>query len=482
MMQDSSDRKISLGRENDANAPGIAQADRPLPHSLKFEKAVLGAILVDESCLDEAIERFGSAKVFYNPANQKIYDTILSLHNKSVSIDYMTVGKALEDQGILEQVGGDAYLAEIQSSVATTAHMESWCSTVYEYAVLRELINSCTQAISACYDTEKEIPQILDEVETSILKARDLGAKQSFKDFKTLVSDAFFYMEQLARKDEEITGISTGFPGFDEKITGMKKGEMIVVAARPSVGKTSFALNIVSNVALRRAERQFSVAIFTMEMTAEQIARRLLCAEAGVSEKDILTNGLKGGDFSKLTRAASTLGKVKLYVDPTPSLRVMELRAKARRLKKRFKIDLLVIDYLQLMRADIISKSETRQIEVSLISSGIKSLAKELEIPILVLAQLNRAAEQHRDGIPRLSNLRESGAIEQDADIVAFLHRDTEAHRSASEEDKNKGLDAMLIIAKNRNGETGYEDLLFFPKTMTFKSKVKYGSSEATLR
>ncbi len=472
-MQESSNRKKNIEKENSVALSRIA-GDKPLPHNFKFEKAVLGAILVDETCFDEAIEKFGTAKAFYDPVNQKIYETLLGLREKNVQIDHITLSKALEDQGLFNQMGGDAYLAEIQNSVATTAHMESWCSTVYDYAVLRELINACNQSVISCYDTEKEVAQILDGVEMSILKARDLGIKHSIKDIKTLINESVKYLQQLKNRDEATTGISTGYPGFDDKITGMKRGEMIVLAARPSVGKTSFALNIVSNVALKKRPIPFSVAVFSLEMTDEQLTRRLLCGEAGISEKDFLNNSVTTADFSKITNAASLIMKSKIFIDPTPSLRIMELRAKARRLKKREKIDLLVIDYLQLMRADTVSKSETRQIEVSLISSGIKSLAKELNIPILVLAQLNRAAEQQRDGIPRLSNLRESGAIEQDADIVSFLHRDIEAHREAAEEDKNRGLDASLIIAKNRNGDIGKEDLLFFPKVMKFRSKNKY--------
>ncbi len=479
-MQDGAKRSRKSEKENAAQTTRL-DGDRPLPHSLKIEKAVLGAVLLDSSCFYEAVERFGNAKVFYDPANQKIYDAALELNQEGAQIDHMTVSSKLEKQGILERIGGDSYLAELQGLVPTTAHMESWCNLVYEHAVLRELINSCSQSINSCYDTEKEASQILDDVESLILKARDLGVRHSLRDIESLVMDAFTYLDLLGKKDESITGISTGFPGFDNRIIGMKKGEMIVIAARPSVGKTSFAANIVSNVALKKTDRQFSVAVFTMEMTAEQIVRRLLCAEAGVSEKDILNKGgIHGADFHRLTTAASVLKKARIFIDPTPSLRVMELRAKARRLKQRHKIDLIVIDYLQLMRADMVSKSETRQIEVSLISSGIKSLAKELEVPIVVLAQLNRAAEQQRDGIPKLSNLRESGAIEQDADIVAFLHRDTEAHRLASEEDKIKGLEAMLIIAKNRNGETGVEDLSFFPKTMKFTSRQKYDDVESS--
>ncbi len=454
--------------------------DRSLPHDLDAERAVIGAMLVDEPCVDEAVSRFGAAKVFYSPAHQKIYDTIIHLHETEHSqIDHITVCKSLTDQGVLEEIGGEVLLAQIESSVSTTAHMETWCRIVHDLAVLRELIGACALASEKCFDREKPVVEILDEVERSILGAREIGAKSAIVDVGNYMNYAVDYLVKLKEKNEDMIGISTGYPEFDEKISGLKKGEMIVVAARPSVGKTSFALNITANVALRKANPR-AVLFFSMEMTVEQLARRLLCAESGICEKDFMRE-VHHADFSKVTGTAGRIKAARIYIDPTPALRVMELRAKARRWKNTKKIDLIVIDYLQLMHADIDSRNDNRQIEVSLISSGIKSLAKELNLPILVLAQLNRATEQHRDGRPRLSNLRESGAIEQDADIVAFLHRDTDAQRNASEEEQRNGLDAELIIGKNRNGETGVQEMLFFPKTMRFGAKQKYANAQPNI-
>ncbi len=453
--------------------------DRPLPHSPDLEKAVIGAMLIDEPCIDEAIERFGEAKVFYSPENQKIYDTIISLREKGLQIDHITVSKSLSDQKILDRVGGDVYLAELQNFVSTTAHMETWCKFVHEQAVLRQLISACATSAKKCFDTDREVSEILDDVETSILSARDFGARQTFKDMRILMNSAMNYLQALKNKDESVTGISTGFPQFDNKITGLKKGEMIVLAARPSVGKTSFALNIISNVALKVNPAR--VVLFSLEMTAEQIARRLLCCESGVSEKEYVRNPT-GIQFSKITKAKNTIEKAPIYIDPTGGLSVMELRAKARRIKSQKKINLIVIDYLQLMHADTPNKNETRQTEVSLISGGIKSLAKELDIPILVLAQLNRQAEMQRDGRPRLSNLRESGAIEQDADIVAFLHRNMDEAKTATPEQKKDGLKSELIIAKNRNGEPGIIDLWFYPEIMKFGCvEEKYKNVDANI-
>ena len=462
-------------KSSDRNRSHGTPQDRPLPHNLNIEKAVLGAILTDGDCIDEAVEKFGRAKIFYSPAHQRIYETLIKLHQASVKIDHITLTKALSDQHILDEIGGEIYLAEMQNAVATTAHIESWCKILHDIAILRQLISTCTIAVDKCYDTDKEVEIILDEVESSILQARDVGAKSSILFIKDLLHGAMEYIQSLKKGEESLTGIATGFPGFDEKIIGMKKGEMIVVAARPSVGKTSFALNVVSNIALRDHNPR-SVLMFSMEMTADQLTRRLLYSESGIPEKDFMADTSKA-EFHKLTNAATRIQKSKIFIDPTPGLRIMELRAKARRMKSQ--IDLIVIDYLQLMHAETHSKVESRQLEVSMISSGIKSLAKEMSLPILVLAQLNRAAEQQRDGRPKLSNLRESGSIEQDADIVAFLHRDTDAHRDATEEEKDNGLDSELIIGKNRNGDVGREDLLFFPKIMKFGSKKRFSNEQA---
>lgn len=472
-MDESVKNELNPGR---GRGQRLVQDDKALPHDLKAEQAVLGAILVDSPCLNEAIEKFGKDSgipVFYSITNQKIYDVILDLYKKDVGIDLISVSKALSDKGILDEVGGDIYLAELQNSIVTTANMETWCNITHDMAVLRRLIASCTEAVEDCMNSDEEVSKILDNVERSILKARDLGAKNTIIPIKELLGRAAEYFQSLLKGDETVKGISTGFPGFDEKIIGMRPGEMIVLAARPSVGKTSFALNVLANVALKNVNPR-SVLIFTMEMTADQITRRLLCSEAGISERAFAEKTASRADWPKITNAASRLQKASILIDPTPAMRVMEMRAKARRVNNEKKIDLIIIDYLQLMREEVSKKVESRQLEVSMISSGIKSLAKELNIPILVLAQLNRATEQQKDGRPRLSNLRESGAIEQDADIVAFLHRDIDEHRNASEEEKEKGLSAELIIGKNRNGDVGKADLVFFPKITKFRCATKY--------
>ncbi len=458
--------------------PNISREDRPKPHDLNAEKAVLGAMLIDSpSATDTAIEKLGTARAFYSDAHQKIYDTIIELHQKEAGIDHISVAKTLSDKGILDQVGGESYLTEMQNLIATTANMETWCQMVHERAVLRRIIDACSLASEKCFDSEKGATEILDEVEKSILEASELGKKLNIFEIKDMLKLTVDYLQKLSKKDESVVGISTGFAGIDDKITGMKAGEMFVIAARPSVGKTSLALSILRNVALR-AQNPKTVLMFTMEMTAEQIARRILCAEAGVPERSFRDKNQTKGEWQRITGAATLLSSSKILIDPTPALRVMEMRARARRLKSQNKIDLIVIDYLQLMRADVDRKNDNRQQEVSLISSGIKSLAKELSIPILVLAQLNRATEMQKGGIPKLSNLRESGSIEQDADIVGFIHRDTEKQKDATEDEKVKGLEAEFIIEKNRNGEPGRIPLSFFPLTASFGFRSRFGDED----
>ncbi|OGV53462.1 MAG: replicative DNA helicase [Lentisphaerae bacterium GWF2_50_93] len=458
--------------------PNLIREDRPKPHDLNAEKAVLGAMLIDSpAATDTAIEKLGTARAFYSDSHQKIYDTIIDLHTREAGIDHISVAKSLSDKGILDQVGGDSYLMEMQNMIATTANLETWCQMVHDRAVLRRIIDACAIASEKCFASEKEATEILDEVEKSILEASELGKKLTIFEMKDMLKPTVDYLQKLSRKDEDVVGISTGYADIDDKITGMKPGEMFVIAARPAVGKTSLALSILRNVALR-AQHPKSVLMFTMEMTAEQIARRILCAEAGVSERNFRDKTQSKGEWQRITGAATLLSNSRILIDPTPALRVMEMRARARRLKSQNKIDLIVIDYLQLMKADVDRKNDNRQQEVSLISAGIKSLAKELSLPILVLAQLNRATEMQKGGTPKLSNLRESGSIEQDADIVGFIHRDTEKQKDASEEEKIKGLEAEFIIEKNRNGEPGRIPLSFFPLTASFGSRSRYGDDD----
>jgi replicative DNA helicase len=474
--------------------PGTINDDRPLPHDQEAEAAVLGAAILEPKPLMEyATEIMGSAAyffdsekkrnkkqpvaTFYNPRHQRIYSTLCQLHDEQVDIDLITLCNALSKKQVLEFVGGEAYLAELMNGVATTANFETWCRMVRDFAILRTLIGTCENIKDKCFDGEYAVTELLDQVEKEVLEAGQMEQRTDtlhIKDIITAKEDgAFNYLVNMMNKTDDIAGLSTGLPGLDKLITGLKPGEMFVLAARPSIGKTSLALNMMSNIALNQT-RTTPVGFFSLEMTARQLAVRLLCTESGFSEKDFYDGNVT--NMTKITSAASLLGNSQIFIDPTPALRIRELRSKARRMQSMNDIKVIFIDYLQLMKAEI--RSDNRQEEVSTISSGIKALAKELNIPIVVLAQLNREVEKSATGTPKLSHLRESGAIEQDADIVAFLHRERDAQKESSPEFLAKGLEAKLIVEKNRNGQTGEVPLLFFPKLMLFKCSTRMSDED----
>lgn len=455
---------------------GISRGeDIPPPHNLDIEKSILGAMLLEEDSRHICIEKIQSPKIFFYPEHQKIFSCITELfENKDLEVDILTVSSSLESKGLLKEIGGQEYLIELQSSVATTANVENWCSILVDLSTLRKMISVCSETIEKCYNAEIDnISGMLGDIENSILEAREFDKPTGAAPVKQHVFNAVKYLEKLHTKDVEATGIETGISNLDNIIIGLKQGEMIVIAARPSIGKTSLALNLASNIGV---EKKHNVGFFSLEMSAEQLTRRLLCSQAEVSERDFYEKRFDEKEFgkkwSKITKAAQTLQETNIYIDPTPAISISELRAKALRLKLKENLDIIFIDYLQLMNADI-NRNDTRQVEVSKISVGIKALAKELDIPIVVLAQLNRQADQQER--PRLSHLRESGAIEQDADIVMFLHRERDPQKEITYE----SIDSELIIEKNRNGQTGNAQLLFFPKIMSFKSKSKYSDEDA---
>lgn len=472
---------------------GTITDDRPLPHDADAEAAVIGAILTEpKPCLDEAMELLGNAAhffetgkrgqtnaaptVFYNPRHQRIYSCLCEMHEEEIGIDLISLTHALNQRKILENIGGEAYLLDLMNKIATTANLETWCTMVRDNAILRNLIVTCESIKDRCYDADTTVTSILDDVEKRVMDVGALEDRAEILELKNLIDhkndkSAFHYLLSLAKKDEHTAGIPTQLPELDKIITGLKPGEMFVLAARPSIGKTSLALNMVSNIAVDKPER--AVGFFSLEMTAEQLSRRLLCTESGYSEQDFYEGNVT--NINKVTAAASRLCRSNIFIDPTPALRIRELRSKARKMMSLHKIQAIFIDYLQLMKAEV--RSDNRQEEVSAISSGIKALAKELNIPIVVLAQLNREVEKTQ-GKPKLSHLRESGAIEQDADIVAFLHRERDAQKDTSLEAQSRGIEAELIIEKNRNGRTGLVNLLFFPRLMLFTCKARYGEDD----
>jgi len=454
--------------------PGILRDDRPQPHNLDAEKAIIASMLLEPGyCIDQAIEKLGSEEVFYSPAHRAIFKCIHSLHIQHMGVDLISLSSALAKEGQLEEIGGKLYLLNIQETIATTANIDTWFSIVKDLSILRGMINVCSEALTNCYDTSAEVDGLIDKIESEILGVRYKHVKPEILELKEYINVVFSSVQKIINKEVEV-GIPTGYPELDKLIVGLKPGEMVVLAARPSIGKTSLALNMIRNVALKKGGAR-PVAFFSLEMTAEQITRRLLCTEADISEGAFYDGSFKSSDIVKLTRAVSNLKKANILIDPTGGLTISELRAKANRLKKMYKIELIVIDYLQLMKAGW--SVDSRQQEVAEISNGIKKLAKDLNVPILILAQLNREVEKGTSAKarPKLSHLRESGAIEQDADIVIFLHRDRDEAKDTSKED---GLDSELIVEKNRNGRTGIVNVVFKPRIMLFQSKEHRYSDE----
>lgn len=461
------DKKENLSRKK---VPGVITEDRPQPHNLDAEKAVIAAMLREpHPCVDIAIEHLQNDEVFYSHIHREIFKAINDVYNNTdMSVDLISVAHQLAKNGKLEDIGGEVFLADLYGSIATTVNIETWCGIVHEFSVLRNMINVCSESLLKCYDVESDVKDLVDEIESKIYEVRNKNTKTGIIEIKDSIVESFKNIQKILNKEIE-PGIPSGFPDLDKLVIGFKPGEMFVLAARPSIGKTSLALNFIRNVALRGGKMR-PVAFFSLEMTAEQITRRLLCTEAQISESKFFDGSFRSHEWPKLTQAVDVYRKSKIFIDPTGGLTISELRAKARRLKLMENIELIVVDYLQLMRAD--GKTDSRQQEVADISSGIKRLAKDLNVPVLVLAQLNREIEKTAGASarPKLSHLRESGAIEQDADVVAFLHRDREETKEKvmSNEQIKNGVDALLIVEKNRNGQTGIVNLKFFPHRMEF--------------
>ena len=442
--------------------PAGVLPERAQPHAPNVERAVLGAMLREpKSCIDLAVSQFGKQEVFYAPAHRVIFATIQELYGQSQNLDLVSLAQCLKERGKLDGVGGEVYLAELEGSISTTVNLESWCKTLVKYATLRRMIDVCSSSLLKCYEPDLDISTLVDEIESDIFSVRHDDAKHTVFSIQDLLKAEVKTLCDIMNNDVEV-GIPTGFSKLDEFTGGLKKGEMFVLAARPSIGKTTLGLNIISNIAMGPKPR--AVAFFSLEMTEQQIARRLLCTKASVSESSFWDHTFLPGDLTKLTAAADEISNAKIWIDPTGGLSIAELRAKARRLVSQHHIEAIVIDYLQLMTAD--DRNESRQQEVSKISGGIKKLAKDLNIPVLVLAQLNREIDKNAspNARPKLAHLRESGAIEQDADIMAFLHR----NRDDLKKSNVTSTEAELIVEKNRNGRIGVVKLLFYPGRMEF--------------
>ncbi|MCC6884151.1 MAG: replicative DNA helicase [Verrucomicrobiales bacterium] len=465
------------------NNQGPKAADdilRSLPVSADTERAALSCMLKDPNdIIGRSVEKM-IPDFFYVPSHKVIYETLLDLfrNRPGGEIDLITLNSILTDRGLLEKAGGYGALAELLNDVPTTAFFDQYVEILKEKYVLRQVIVGCTESIAKAYEDPEDVTGLLDGVEARVLAIRDQAEKnQGPLDMRSQVIEVIKTIEKMYYdRSGPTTGLSTGFTELDGMTNGLHGGEMIVIAARPSMGKTSFVMNVVENVALDR-DNPRAAAVFSLEMSSEQLVQRLLCSLARVEMQK-----LRGGflsqqtDFPRLMDAAARLANSQIYIDDTPGLTIMELRAKARRMKKSFDIQLIAIDYLQLLKAPGLGRNDGRQVEIAEISRGIKSLAKELNIPIIVLAQLNRQPDARGGGKPKMSDLRESGAIEQDADLVGLLIR-PEVYAENSEEKEEMEGEAQLIIAKQRNGPTGEVDMAFIKKYMRFENKSRQSDS-----
>lgn len=435
-------------------------ADRTPPHNTEAEQAVLGAIFLEPSAVATASQQL-APEDFYRTAHQLIFRVMLHLSDGNEPVDVVTVTSALQSSKHLEDVGGVSYLAELAGSVPTAANIDYYCKIVAEKALLRRLIRTATHIVSAGYSSEDDVEAILDDAEREILEVGERRHTGEFRSIKDVLIETYDTIEMLQSRGGEVTGTSTGFLDLDRMTAGFQKSDLIIVAARPSVGKTAFALNIAQNVATKS---EAVVAIFSLEMGARQLVMRMLCAEGNIDAQKLRTGNLDEADWQKLTMAMSSLSRADIYIDDSPGIRVSDIRAKCRRLKQEKGIDLVVIDYLQLISGSGVSRQqENRQQEVSEISRTLKAMARELDVPVIALSQLSRGVENRQDKRPIMSDIRESGSIEQDADVVAFLYRDDYYNKDS---DKKNMIE--IIIAKQRNGPVGTVELAFIKEYNKF--------------
>jgi replicative DNA helicase len=452
---------------------GVQSSDLTLhrlpPQHIEAEQCVLGAILLDNDALPKALEilRPEDARVnFYRAAHAKIYEAMLALFERNEPIDLLTVSEVLRKRNQLEEIGGATYLATLLEAVPTAANVRYHARLVREKAILRSLINAATEIIAESYEQTEDVEELLDRAERMIFEISEQRVNAAFAPLKDLLKDSIRYTEQLYERHELITGLPTGFRDFDQLTAGLQPADLIIIAARPGMGKTAFALNIARNVGARIHEPRDAVAIFSLEMAKEQLALRLLCAEARIDSSRLRRGYLDKSEWGRLVNAANDLSDIPIFIDDSPGLSVLDIRAKARRLQAEHGLSLVLIDYLQLLRGR--GRAENRQQEISEISRSLKALAKELKVPVVALSQLSRAVEQRGDRIPQLADLRESGAIEQDADLIVFIYRDEVYNK----ESKDKGI-AKIIVGKQRNGPTGEIELAFLREYARFENLEK---------
>ena len=438
-----------------------ASAERTLPHNLDAERSVLGAILVNSGALDLASEVIRSND-FFRDAHRRIFECMVALHERSQAIDFIILKEELQRSGELDEIGGPAYLASLADGVPRATNIEYYAKIVKEKSTLRNLIFATNKILTNAYKAGQESDLILDEAESAIFGVADERLRVGFVPMRELVKETFPKIEILFEQKRLVTGVPTGFADLDGMTRGFQNGDLIIIAARPSMGKTSLALNVSQYVAL---QPEMSVGFFSLEMSKEALFLRLLTAEAQIDSHELMSGNLKKKDYGRISEAIETLSAMRLFVDDTANIGVMEMRAKARRLQAEHGLSLLVVDYIQLMTGR--GRFENRTLELASISRSLKGLAKELNIPIVILSQLSRAPEARSDRRPQLSDLRESGALEQDADVVVLIFREDAYKKNLDKQDESSGI-AELILAKQRNGPTGLIKLVFLDKQTRF--------------
>ncbi len=475
---------LKKARRQKAAAQRGPSIDRLPPHSSEAEQGVLGcALLSPNECVGECIEKLkdDGREAFYDLRHQTIYETLVEMFNGGKTgtgreaIDIITVQQRLRDKQLLEQVGGIAYLSQLQDAVPSAANLSYYLDIVREKYLLRKMIQTCTEVVGRVYDYEGEVDALLDEVERDVLRISESRAQGDALTTKELVNKAIGTIENFFSRKGTLTGLATGYPDLDRMTDGLHGSEMIVIAARPSMGKTSLAMNIVEHIVL---EDKLPAAVFSLEMSAEALVLRMMCSIARVNLRSIREGFMSESDFPKLTSAAGKLANAKLFIDDSAGLSILQLRARARRLAQQHDIKLFVVDYLQLLHSTARRAQENRQQEISDISSGLKALAKELKVPVLVLSQLNRELERDKNRKPRLSDLRESGAIEQDADLVGLLYKPSSGDDDDMTSEEADGVPVNLLIAKQRNGPTGDVNLTFLKSYTRFESAAKVSDED----
>lgn len=438
------------------------------PHDIEAEEAVLGAILLDNLSIHKALEIFDPDD-FYRDINKKIFNAMLDLLDRGTAVDLLVLRDELDRRKQLDEVGGPAYLAKLVDVIPTAANIEFHAKIVHEKAIGRKLLNASIEIVTRCYDEAEDVNDILEEAEQKIFAISEGKVKQGFTPLDVIVKQGYAHIEQLAERKSLVTGVATGFADLDYMTSGLQPSDLIIIAARPSMGKTSLCLNMAQHVGVREG---IATAIFSLEMSKEQLGVRLLCGEARLNSHNVRVGNLEPDDWERLAHATEVLSKAPIYIDDTAAISILEMRAKAKRLKMEKGLGLIIVDYLQLMQSRF--RHESRQQEITEISRSLKALAKEMNVPVIALSQLSRAVEQRTDKRPQLSDLRESGAIEQDADVVMFIFRPEVYGLEGAD-----GI-AELIIGKQRNGPVGSVNLAFVKEYTRFENLETHYQSGAS--